>query len=67
MGELVEFPRKKKDPAFSVNAGDYVSVLPVHDIEDLASGAVSIAEYGEPEKLGQVLALIILGYMNERK
>ena len=65
MGELLEFPRKKKSPAFSVNAGKFVSVLPVQDIEDLASGAVSIAEYGEPEKLGQVLALIILDYINE--
>jgi len=64
MGELLEFPRKKKQPAFSVNAGKFVSVLPVSDIEDLASGAASIAEYGEPEKLGQVLALIILDYIN---
>jgi len=65
MGELLEFPRKKKQPAFSVRAGSFVSVLPVADIEDLASGAVSIAEYGEPEKLGQVMALIILDYINE--
>lgn len=65
MGELVEFPRKKKQPALSVNAGDYVSVLPVKDIKDLASGACSIAEYGDPEKLAQTLALIIMDYMNE--
>lgn len=65
MGELVDFPVKKKEPAFSVDVGDYVSVLPVQDIRDLASGAVSIAEYGEPEKLAQTLALIILDYMNE--
>lgn len=65
MGELVEFPRKKKDPAFSVDAGDYVSVLPVKDIEDLASGASSIAEYGDPEKLAQAMALIIMDFINE--
>lgn len=64
MGELVDFPCKKKEPAFSVNAGEFVSVLPVKDIEDLASGAASIAEYGEPEKLAQTLALIIMDFVN---
>ena len=64
MGELVEFPSKKKQPAFSVDAGDYVSVLPVKDIEDLASGYCSIAEYSDPEELAQTLALIIMDYMN---
>lgn len=63
MGELVEFPRKKK-AAFSVNAGEFVSVLLVEDIEDLASGASSIVEYSDPEKLAQTLALIIMDYMN---
>lgn len=66
MGEIVEFPAKKKQPAFSVDAGDYVSVIAVDDIKALASGSVSIAEYGEPEKLAQTLALIIMDYMNEK-
>ena len=63
MGEIVEFPAKKT-PSFSVKAKDYVSVIAADDIRDLASGSVSIAEYGEPEKLAQTLALIIMDYMN---
>lgn len=63
MGKVVEFPAKKT-PSFSVKAGDYVSVIAVDDIKALASGLVSIAEYGEPEKLAQTLALIIMDYMN---
>lgn len=65
VGELVDFP-VKKTPSFSVKAKDYVSVIAVDDIKALASGAVSIAEYGEPEKLAQTLALIIMDYMNEK-
>ena len=63
MGEIIEFTRKKKE-AFSVDAGSFVSVIAVDDIKDLASGKISIAEFVDPEKLTQTLALIILDYIN---
>lgn len=63
MGEIVEFPRKKES-AFSVNAGDFVCVMMVSDVEQIALGKSSIAEYKDPEKLAQTLALIIMDYMN---
>ena len=65
MAEILDFPRKKKAPAFCVNAGDFVSVVSVSDVEALARGQSSIAEYGDPEKLARALALIIVDYINE--
>lgn len=64
MGEIVEFPRKK-EAAFSVNAGDFVCVLMVSDVEQIALGKSSIAEYKDPEKLARAMALIIMDHLNE--
>jgi hypothetical protein len=64
VSNVLDFTRKKKGPAFCVNAGDFVSVVSVSDIKALASGKSSIAEYGDPEKLARALAVIILDYIN---
>lgn len=62
MGEVIEFPKKH----VTVRCESSVNVISLDDIRSLAYGFSSIAEFQEPEKLAQALAVIALEYLNDR-
>ena len=64
MGKIIPFQRKKR--CFSVKADGFVSVIAIDDIEDIALGKSSIAEFEKPEEFARTLAIIILDSLDDR-
>jgi hypothetical protein len=62
MADIIPFARKK--PHFTVNCGEFVSVISVDDVRSIADGSLSIAEFESPDFVARTMAMICLEYLN---